>query len=133
MAKSLYAGGLDASFVTDVVKNAILLGIGGWAGTILCSPTLLGTTRGLMWQPKQNLQSMRRENNIEDERFHSQQFNPSESTYNHFSNNHRRQGSTSIVSHRKDPSKATAGRHHRKESNLTAFDFDHPTSTMLFF
>jgi uncharacterized membrane protein YjjP (DUF1212 family) len=46
-------GGSSSSgsfFFMDIITRAIIIGIGGWTGTILCSPTLLGTTRGLMWQ-----------------------------------------------------------------------------------
>jgi len=60
LVSALYEGP-SSSFITDIVQIAVILGIGGWTGTILCSPTLLGTTRGLLWQsptattPNQNL------------------------------------------------------------------------------
>jgi len=49
LVSALYIGP-SSSYVTDILKIAVILGIGGWTGTILCSPTLLGTTRGLLWQ-----------------------------------------------------------------------------------
>ncbi|CAB9498910.1 Pheromone-regulated membrane protein 10 [Seminavis robusta] len=50
LVTSLYSTTIDGSFFSDIIIRAIIIGIGGWTGTILCSPTLLGTTRGLMWQ-----------------------------------------------------------------------------------
>ena len=35
-------------FYTGVLLNAILIGIGAWTGTMLCSPTLFGSTSGLL-------------------------------------------------------------------------------------
>jgi len=35
-------------FLTQIVMRAVIIGIGAWCGTILCSPTLLGINRGLM-------------------------------------------------------------------------------------
>lgn len=49
LVATLYTSETDG-FYTDIVLNAILIGIGAWTGTMLCSPTLLGTTRGLLLQ-----------------------------------------------------------------------------------
>jgi len=35
-------------FLTQIILRAIIIGIGAWTGTILCSPTLLGVNRGLV-------------------------------------------------------------------------------------
>ena len=35
-------------FLMGLTLQAIIIGIGAWTGTILCSPTVLGTNRGLM-------------------------------------------------------------------------------------
>lgn len=34
-------------FLETVLFNAATIGLGGWTGTILCSPTILGKTSGL--------------------------------------------------------------------------------------
>jgi hypothetical protein len=44
---------LDASFFTDIIQNSVIIGVGAWTGAILCSPTLLGTTKGLLAQQQQ--------------------------------------------------------------------------------
>jgi hypothetical protein len=37
-----------ATFLTSIILRAVIIGLGAWTGTILCSPTLLGTNLGLM-------------------------------------------------------------------------------------
>lgn len=50
LVKSLYSTQIDGSFFIDIIQQAIVIGIGAWTGSLLCSPTLLGTTRGLLSQ-----------------------------------------------------------------------------------
>ncbi|CAB9514481.1 pheromone-regulated membrane protein [Seminavis robusta] len=53
MVSSMFVtGSFTSAFFTSIISQAIAIGIGGWTGTILCSPTVLGTTRGLLWQHK---------------------------------------------------------------------------------
>ena len=35
-------------FLSTIILRAVIIGLGAWTGTILCSPTLLGTNRGLL-------------------------------------------------------------------------------------
>ena len=35
-------------FLTSIIVRAVIIGIGAWTGTILCSPTLLGINKGLI-------------------------------------------------------------------------------------
>jgi hypothetical protein len=35
-------------FLSNIILRAVIIGLGAWTGTILCSPTLLGTNRGLL-------------------------------------------------------------------------------------
>lgn len=51
------------SFFQSIIVRAIIIGIGGWTGTILCSPTLFGTNRGLI-QLSRGSDSTRRENEV---------------------------------------------------------------------
>lgn len=44
---SVYSDNIEG-FLTQIILRAIIIGIGAWTGTILCSPTLLGINRGLM-------------------------------------------------------------------------------------
>jgi uncharacterized membrane protein YjjB (DUF3815 family) len=39
---------LDGTLITSIVVIAVTIGIGGWTGTLLCSPTILGTNNGLL-------------------------------------------------------------------------------------
>jgi len=55
LVTSLYKADIDGSFLTGIIQQAIIIGVGGWTGSILCSPTLLGTTRGLLWQQQGNI------------------------------------------------------------------------------
>lgn len=50
LVRSLYSSDLDATFFIDIIQNSVIIGIGAWTGTIVCSPTLLGTTKGLLAQ-----------------------------------------------------------------------------------
>jgi uncharacterized membrane protein YjjB (DUF3815 family) len=50
LVRSLYSSDLDATLFIDIVQNSVIIGVGAWTGTILCSPTLLGTTKGLLAQ-----------------------------------------------------------------------------------
>jgi len=47
MITSVYSDNIEG-FLAQVILRAIIIGIGAWTGTILCSPTLLGINRGLM-------------------------------------------------------------------------------------
>ena len=52
LARGLFAAAeqnvIDASLLSNIVVSAVSIGLGGWTGTILCSPTILGTNRGLL-------------------------------------------------------------------------------------
>lgn len=39
----------NEEFVGPMIINAMVIGLGAWTGTLLCSPTLLGTTRGMLY------------------------------------------------------------------------------------
>eukprot|EP00557_Chaetoceros_sp_GSL56_P011808 CAMPEP_0176482650 /NCGR_PEP_ID=MMETSP0200_2-20121128/3491_1 /TAXON_ID=947934 /ORGANISM="Chaetoceros sp., Strain GSL56" /LENGTH=684 /DNA_ID=CAMNT_0017878985 /DNA_START=191 /DNA_END=2245 /DNA_ORIENTATION=- len=39
---------LDGTLLTSIVVIAVTIGLGGWTGTMLCSPTILGTNNGLL-------------------------------------------------------------------------------------
>lgn len=43
---------VQSDFFSSIISRAIAIGIGGWTGSILCSPAVLGTTRGLVLQRK---------------------------------------------------------------------------------
>lgn len=47
LVTAIYNDKVDGSFFVAIVERAVGVGIGAWTGSILCSPTLLGTTRGL--------------------------------------------------------------------------------------
>jgi hypothetical protein len=123
LVTSLSSGKLGADFITDILFRAIIIGIGGWTGTILCSPTLLGTTRGLLWQSNNN------KSELDADRHQFQEPLPYGDSVQSSSGARRRRGS--VMSH--TSSNEPRGRHHRHESNVSVFDFNHPTSTMLFF
>lgn len=67
LVRSLYSTNVDGSFFTDIIKMAVIIGLGAWTGSILCSPTLLGTTRGLLWQ-QQGFSGLRRASRSNDDR-----------------------------------------------------------------
>jgi len=39
---------LDGNLLMSIVFMAVTIGLGGWTGTMLCSPTILGTNNGLL-------------------------------------------------------------------------------------
>ena len=39
---------IDGSLLGSIVVIAVTIGLGGWTGTMLCSPTILGTNGGLL-------------------------------------------------------------------------------------
>ena len=41
---------VDGSLLSQIVVIAVTIGLGGWTGTMLCSPTILGTNGGLLSQ-----------------------------------------------------------------------------------
>ena len=150
LVSSVYSGSLDSDFFTDIIKTAVIIGIGGWTGTILCSPTLLGTTRGLMWQRHQASPGLRHGISSEDMgRSVGRPVLQRERSTRHLVNMnepipprpHRRHPSGTLKGHRRHASRASSvgsgggasPRHHRVESNASYFDFEHPTSTMLYF
>lgn len=47
LVTEVYGNRLDG-FLWQIILRAIIIGIGGWTGTILCTPTLLGINKGLM-------------------------------------------------------------------------------------
>jgi uncharacterized membrane protein YjjP (DUF1212 family) len=47
LVTAIYNDQVDGSFFTAIVERAVCVGIGAWTGSIMCSPTLLGTTLGL--------------------------------------------------------------------------------------
>jgi uncharacterized membrane protein YjjB (DUF3815 family) len=48
LVNTLFSDNMSSVFFTDIILHAVVLGLGAWTGTMLCSPTLLGTTRGLL-------------------------------------------------------------------------------------
>jgi uncharacterized membrane protein YjjP (DUF1212 family) len=48
--------GSDPTAFTEVAVRGILIGLGTWTGSIFCSPTVLGSTRTLLFQSQQLLQ-----------------------------------------------------------------------------
>ena len=52
LVKGLFAAAeknvIDAALLSNIVVTAVTIGLGGWTGTILCSPTILGTNRGIL-------------------------------------------------------------------------------------
>uniref|UniRef100_A0A7S4MVF3 Threonine/serine exporter-like N-terminal domain-containing protein n=1 Tax=Odontella aurita TaxID=265563 RepID=A0A7S4MVF3_9STRA len=57
LIRELFSG-KGVHFIEGLILNAVTIGIGAWTGTILCSPTLLGTTRGMLYhtQPDKHKQ-----------------------------------------------------------------------------
>ena len=51
LVNALYSSETDG-FFSNIIIRAVIIGIGAWTGTMLCSPTLLGTTRGLLTQTR---------------------------------------------------------------------------------
>lgn len=50
LVTSLYSTNVDNTFFVQIMQRALVIGIGAWTGSILCSPTLLGSTGGLLSQ-----------------------------------------------------------------------------------
>lgn len=40
-----------SGFLESIILRAVIIGLGSWTGTLLCSPTLFGTNRGQLQQP----------------------------------------------------------------------------------
>jgi uncharacterized membrane protein YjjP (DUF1212 family) len=51
LVNALYDGDKN-SFFANIILRSIVIGIGAWTGTMICSPTLLGTTGGLLLAQK---------------------------------------------------------------------------------
>ena len=47
LVTQVYTDQID-HFLWTIILRAIIIGLGGWTGTILCTPTLLGINKGLM-------------------------------------------------------------------------------------
>lgn len=47
----LTTGSLDNSFLTNIIQRSVIIGLGAWTGSTLCSPTLLGTPASFFNQP----------------------------------------------------------------------------------
>ena len=47
LVSEVYSDKLEG-FLTTIILRAVIIGIGAWSGTILCSPTLLGMNKGLV-------------------------------------------------------------------------------------
>jgi hypothetical protein len=52
---------LDSALFYNIIVNSVVIGLGAWSGTLLCSPTILGTNLGLMNYSK----SLRKNNSKE--------------------------------------------------------------------
>ena len=50
LVRSITSASVDESFFMDIIQKAVVIGMGSWTGTILCSPTILGTTAGILQQ-----------------------------------------------------------------------------------
>ena len=52
LAKGLFKAAeknvIDSALLSSIVVMAVTIGLGGWTGSILVSPTILGTNRGLL-------------------------------------------------------------------------------------
>jgi hypothetical protein len=73
LVTAIYNDQVDGSFFTAIVERAVCVGIGAWTGSIMCSPTLLGTTLGLANQNKNSSLSGSLENVFRDEKSKSLQ------------------------------------------------------------
>ena len=52
----LTTGSLDNSFLTNIIQRSVIIGLGAWTGSILCSPTLLGAPGTFFAQQQQQQQ-----------------------------------------------------------------------------
>lgn len=50
LVRSIGSASVDGNFFMDIIQKAVVIGMGSWSGTILCSPTILGTTAGILHQ-----------------------------------------------------------------------------------
>lgn len=65
LVASLFSVSVDSNFFIEVIHKAVIIGLGAWTGTIICSPTLLGSTLGLLAQQSQShLNKGTRENGL---------------------------------------------------------------------
>jgi uncharacterized membrane protein YjjP (DUF1212 family) len=48
LVDALFSSNISSEFFTNIILRAVVIGIGAWTGTMICSPTLLGTTGGLL-------------------------------------------------------------------------------------
>jgi uncharacterized membrane protein YjjP (DUF1212 family) len=48
LVSTLYNGSWETTWFSEIILQAIVIGIGSWTGTMLCSPILLGSVRALM-------------------------------------------------------------------------------------
>ena len=128
LVTALYQGEFGQSFFTSILLPAVIIGIGGWTGTILCSPTLLGTTRGLLFQQSAKSSRFQRGNSV-GERERTSRLHEHHPHHEHHSHLDAT-GTAQPGPHRRTGSRP---RHRHHESNMSVFDFEHPTSTMLFF
>lgn len=52
LAKGLFKAAeknvIDSALLSSIVVMAVTIGLGGWTGSILVSPTILGTNRGML-------------------------------------------------------------------------------------
>ena len=149
LVTSLYKGDFSETFFSNILFPAVVIGIGGWTGTILCSPTLLGTTRGLLWQTATATTRFRRSSDsggLDGAGSRMPPLTPRQTDPKlqdgHQHGSHGSEPTTTASRagpHRRAGSRRTGARqqrhqhHHRLESNMSVFDFEHPTSTMLFF
>jgi uncharacterized membrane protein YjjP (DUF1212 family) len=60
LVSSLYSTDLTNDFFAAITVRSVVIGIGAWTGSILCSPTVLGTTRGLSTQQTTRLRDSER-------------------------------------------------------------------------
>jgi len=49
----LTTGSLDNRFLTNIIQRSVIIGLGAWTGSMLCSPTLLGSTGSVLTQQQQ--------------------------------------------------------------------------------
>jgi uncharacterized membrane protein YjjP (DUF1212 family) len=50
---------MSPALLYNIIVNSVIIGLGAWSGTIMCSPTILGTNRGLINQKQQTNHSRR--------------------------------------------------------------------------
>ncbi|KAL7535850.1 hypothetical protein ACHAXR_006768 [Thalassiosira sp. AJA248-18] len=57
---------VDSALLSNIVVIAVTIGLGGWAGTLLCSPTILGTNKGMLRKSVSNRSLRKRPSTISD-------------------------------------------------------------------